>query len=134
MNTLVVLLLTMLISMENVQPSPIRQMNHQKLLSGSSSQLPRQYPSTSGDSYHGSGKLPASSSESKMTAGSTTLWKQQRRHDQRQHEQRRRFRRSFGYRTQCMPVMKMKCKVFKIGNLKKTFCVEYLQLECVALD
>ena len=48
--------------------------------------------------------------------------------------QQKRFRRSYGYRTQCIPVEKMKCQIFKVNNIEKNFCVMYTEYICTALD
>ena len=52
------------------------------------------------------------------------------------HEEvpKRRFRRSFGYKTQCIPVEKVKCKVFNVDGMVKNFCLTYTELICTALD
>ena len=71
------------------------------------------------------------------------LIEQQQRHDkmdeqQQQHDkmnkQRQRYRRSFAIPSKCIPVQKMKCKMFQVGMIKKSFCLSYAQLECTALD
>ena len=49
-------------------------------------------------------------------------------------QQRRRLRRTFGYRTKCIPQKKLKCKMFKVGEKEKTFCVNYTASVCIALD
>ena len=46
----------------------------------------------------------------------------------------RRTRRSYGYRTQCIPVEKTKCQVFRVNNAEKNFCVMYTEYICTALD
>ena len=47
---------------------------------------------------------------------------------------KKRFRRSFGYKTQCIPVLKTKCQVFRVNKLEKNFCVKYTEYYCTALD
>ena len=47
---------------------------------------------------------------------------------------KKRFRRSYGYRTQCIPVEKTKCQVFRVNNIEKNFCVMYTEYICTALD
>ena len=47
---------------------------------------------------------------------------------------KRRFRRSFGYKTQCIPEEKVKCKVFNVDGMVKNFCIMHTELSCTALD
>ena len=46
----------------------------------------------------------------------------------------KRFRRSFGIKTKCIPVEKIKCQTFKVKNIEKNFCVKYTEYICTALD
>ena len=45
-----------------------------------------------------------------------------------------RYRRSFGTKTICIPVLKKKCKMVKYGGIEKNFCVKFTQITCTALD
>ena len=47
---------------------------------------------------------------------------------------KKRFRRSYGYSTKCIPVEKMKCRMFNVNNLKKEFCIKFIKFLCTALD
>ena len=47
---------------------------------------------------------------------------------------KRRYRRSFGYRTKCIPMKMKKCLMFKVNGLVKDYCVMYATVLCTALD
>ena len=47
---------------------------------------------------------------------------------------KKRFRRSYGYKTQCIPVLKTKCRVFRVNNIEKNFCIKCTDYICTALD
>ena len=47
---------------------------------------------------------------------------------------KRRYRRSFGYKTKCIPMKMKKCQMFKVNGLVKEYCVTYATVLCTALD
>lgn len=47
---------------------------------------------------------------------------------------KRRYRRSFGYKTKCIPMKMKKCQIFKVNGLVKDYCVTYGTVLCTALD
>ena len=47
---------------------------------------------------------------------------------------RRRYRRSFGYKTKCIPMKMKQCRVFNVNGLLKNYCVTYSAVVCTALD
>ena len=47
---------------------------------------------------------------------------------------KKRYRRSFGFKAQCIPEEVTKCKVFNVDGIEKKFCVIYTQSVCTALD
>ena len=46
----------------------------------------------------------------------------------------RRHRRSFGYKTKCIPTETKKCQVFVVRGVWKNICIKYTELMCTALD
>ena len=59
-------------------------------------------------------------------AGISTLTKPSRPH--------RRYRRSFGTKSICIPKQKKNCTPFTYGGISKNFCVKYTEIICTALD
>ena len=51
---------------------------------------------------------------------------------QQKHQQR--FRRSFAYESQCLPVKKIRCRAFVYAGKTINFCAEYDHIVCTALD
>ena len=47
---------------------------------------------------------------------------------------RRRYRRSFGYKTKCIPMKMKQCRIFNVNGLLKNYCVTYSAMVCTALD
>ena len=47
---------------------------------------------------------------------------------------KQRFRRSFGFKSKCIPEEKKKCWIFHHRGLKKIFCLMYTDTVCLALD
>ena len=47
---------------------------------------------------------------------------------------RRRHRRSFGYKTKCIPTETEKCRVFVVRGVWKNICIKYTEFMCTALD
>ena len=121
MKFLVFFIIAIFFNFEDVQSSPMIKSNTEQQRSSSPEQFQQ---------LHGSTYPPDTATTNPLINAKINF----RNSPSKQQKQQRRFRRSFGYKTQCLPVKKIRCKAFTVGRIKKNFCLEYVQIVCTALD
>ena len=123
MKSLIFLLLTLFITLEDVQSTPLFQSKGQQHGKYHPDSLQRSLGYSSPCPLHAISTNPLSIDEINCRSSSS-----------KELKQRRRFRRSFGYKTKCFLLKKRVCKAFKVDGITKNFCLQYDEIVCTALD